>query len=121
MIINLTQHAATPEQLAVGVFDLPPDVRGRLVKWLTFDTIPCRDELLYAAEGIGLIAFHGGYKRAMIGGAPYLMAPLEQDLKRWGVEVLYAYSRRESVEETLPDGSVRKVMIFRHAGFINAL
>ena len=31
---------------------------------------------------------------------------------------LYAFSRRESVEEWQPDGSVRKINIFRHDGFV---
>ncbi len=37
-----------------------------------------------------------------------------------GITPLYAFTRRESVEEVLPDGSTRKTAVFRHAGFIPA-
>lgn len=30
----------------------------------------------------------------------------------------YAFSRRESVETQLPDGSVKKSSVFRHIGFV---
>ena len=59
--------------------------------------------------------------RAMIGGAPYLMAPLETALRVIGIEPVYAFSTRASVEQTMPDGSVRKVNDFRHAGFVPAI
>jgi hypothetical protein len=54
----------------------------------------------------------------MIGGAPYLMAPLEVALRAHGITPLYAFSVRESVEQTQPDGSVRKIAVFRHGGFV---
>jgi len=60
-------------------------------------------------------------RRALIGGVPYLMAPLERALRRRGVTPLYAFSRRESREETLPDGSVRKTATFRHMGFVGGV
>ncbi len=40
MIINLTQHAATAEQVAVGVVDLPAEQREALIDALTFESIP---------------------------------------------------------------------------------
>ena len=48
------------------------------------------------------------------------MPPLEKALRGLGIRPLYAFSVRESVEETLPDGSVRKVAVFRHKGFVEA-
>ena len=48
------------------------------------------------------------------------MAPLEEALRYRGILPLYAFSRRESREETDPDGSVRKVAVFRHLGFYPA-
>lgn len=56
--------------------------------------------------------------RVMIGGAPYLMAPLEEALLKRGLRPVYAFSKREIVETPLPDGGVEKKMIFRHLGFI---
>lgn len=79
-ILNLTQHPATPDQLAA---------------W--------RNPVI---------------RRAMIGGAPYLMAPLEIALRDVGIRPLYAFSVRASVEKTRPDGSVEKINVFKHGGFV---
>ncbi len=65
-----------------------------------------------------LLQAHPATAKAMIGGAPYLMAPLERHLARAGVRPMYAFSTRESVEQTGADGSVKKVSVFRHAGFV---
>lgn len=59
-------------------------------------------------------------ERAMIGGALWLMAPLELALRAVGIEPLYAFSERTSAEQIQIDGSVRKVAVFRHVGFVRA-
>jgi hypothetical protein len=47
------------------------------------------------------------------------MAPLEAALREAGLRPVYAFSQRAGVEEERqPDGSVRKVQVFRHAGWI---
>ena len=124
MILNLTQHPATPEQIEAGVVDLPDSVRPALIGWLTFSQLPSREEIEDRAEALALLADsllpEEGDPAAMIGGAPYLMAPLEAALRNQRIRPLYAFSRRESVEQTLPDGTIRKTSIFRHAGFITA-
>lgn len=58
---------------------------------------------------------------AMIGGAMWLMAPLAAAVEARGIEALFAFSRRESVEEPHADGSIRKTAIFRHVGFVPAV
>ena len=122
MILNLTQHPATPEQREAGVSDLPDELRKQLVGLLTFDLLPSREEIEDRAEALALLADsllpEEGNPAAMIGGAPYLMAPLEVALRNQRIRPLYAFSVRESVEQTLPDGTIRKTSIFRHAGFI---
>lgn len=141
-IINLTQHQATPEQVAAGVFDLPTILRGYLSELLTFDAIPSAEEIKARANDIAIMAAmlargadraeeadgavaendRGALARyAMIGGAPYLMAPLEIALCDNEIQPLYAFSVRESVEQEQPDGTVRKINIFRHAGFVPAV
>ena len=124
MILNLTQHPATPEQREAGVSDLPDELRKQLVGLLTFDLLPSREEIEDRAEALALLADsllpEEGNPAAMIGGAPYLMAALEAALRNQRIRPLYAFSRRESVEQTLPDGTIRKTSIFRHAGFITA-
>jgi len=139
MIVNMTQHPATPEQLAAGVFDPTPEERAEIVALLTFDTLPEKGEIEERAEELALTALailaarerslsHQERERlmergtvtyfAMIGGAPYLMPHLENEMVGAGVNPLYAFSTRESVEETLPDGSVKKTAVFRHKGFV---
>lgn len=126
MILNLTQHPATTEQINAGVVDLPPHLRGQLTTLLTFDTLPTKEQIEIAAAQIATLA-HGQCPekfrpQAMIGGAPWLMAPLEAALAEGqGILPIYAFSRRESVEQFQPDGSVKKINIFKHAGFVPAV
>lgn len=114
-IVNLTQHPGTPEQIAAGVVDITDYRKDTLVKCLNFEGIPTLDEIHCRAEAIADIA---EAEVAMIGGAPYLMSALEKELIQRGIKPVYAFSRRESVEETQPDRSVRKVAVFRHLGFV---
>jgi len=117
-ILNLTQHPATPEQIAAGVYDAAGEVAAEIRSLLTFDDIPTREELASRAVALATLANLDGCEAAMLGGAPYLMGPLEAALREQDVQPLYAFSRRESVEEVMPDGSVRKTAVFRHAGFV---
>lgn len=128
MIVNLTQHPATPEQIAQGVVDLPAYQRRLLIESLTVDTLPTRQEIADRCANIAALAVHNGSggddaddpqpTAAMIGGAPWMMAELERALLDMGVPAVYAFSVRESVEQPQPDGSVRKVNVFRHVGFV---
>jgi len=124
MILNLTQHAATPEQIAAGVVDLRVAKRAALCELLTFDSLPNREAIDAAAEAISLLANselpEEDGQSAMIGGAPWLMAALETALAEQRITPVYAFSVRESVEQVQPDGSVRKINIFRHTGFVDA-
>lgn len=115
-IVNLTQHGFTPEQEEAGVFNAGLDLAGLL----TFNSLPTKGEIEARAEKLADIAAACGCFYAMIGGAPYLMGPLEAALHTRSITPLYAFSQRESVEETLADGSVRKVNVFKHVGFIEA-
>jgi hypothetical protein len=54
----------------------------------------------------------------MIGGAPYLMAPLERALRRKRITPLYAFSERRSTEEKGNDGEIIKRTVFKHIGFV---
>ena len=128
-IFNMTQHAATADQLAVGVVDYPEyQARGRflsrseMVELLTFEKLPTAQDLERRATWLAedLSWRWGDGASAMIGGAPFFMPVLERKLKEYGIKVLYAFSKRESVEEQQPDGSVIKRNTFRHAGFVEA-
>lgn len=115
-IINLTQHDSTREQVLAGVVE--PEDKVAVRSLLTFNAIPSKEEVAERAEKLADAAFHAGTEAAMIGGAPYLMSALESALKDKGIKPLYAFSVRESADVTQPDGSVRKVAVFRHAGFV---
>jgi hypothetical protein len=113
-IVNLTQHAPTPEQVEAGV----GPVIDAALPLLNFQRIPRADELQGRAEALATLA--EGEEAAMIGGAPYLMGPLEVALKAVGVKPLYAFTMRQSVEEAQPDGTVKKTQVFKHTGFVEA-
>ena len=132
MILNLTQHPATPEQVAAGVVDLEGKNLERLKELLTFDSIEVAvkqrfDRAKQIADLVSRIklgdedSLHedGTAIHVMIGGAPYLMAPLENVLMKDNRVPVYAFSVRESVEQIQSDGSVVKNNIFRHKGFVS--
>lgn len=132
VILNLTQHAATPEQLAAGVVDLSERKLSELKVLLTFDSIPTASELKARAEKIERLAvaflceitpedelLDDVDLAAMIGGAPFFMATLESHLKERAIRPLYAFSRRDSVEVATPEGVVKQA-VFRHLGFYEA-
>lgn len=131
MIVNLTQHPATSDQLAAGVQDLPAEVRDALVALLTFANCPDRQEIFERAEDIAELACYNGLggddgdspfpAGAMIGGALWLMAPLSDALRHRGINPLFAFSVRETQEQKNADGSVRKIAVFRHAGWVPAV
>ncbi len=130
MIINLTQDQATPDQIAAGVVDLPQSGREALAELLTFEELPDLDDIQDRAEALVLLAFHNDLEwddvddpfpeQAMIGGAPWLMEPLAKRLRAHGIIPLFAFSRRESIEQVQQDGSVRKTNVLKHAGFVEA-
>jgi len=114
--LNLTQHPANDAQTAEGVVE--PADKQAVKALLTFHELPERSEVVARATQLAKLAAESGHKRAMVGGAPFLMAPLHAALEAVGVEPVYAFSRRESVEETAEDGTVTKRSVFRHLGFV---
>lgn len=123
MIINLTQHVSTPEQKMAGVVDLDGSALEELHRLLTFNSIPAQTEIWGRAHKIAALAAAAlsgsiGKSFAMVGGAPFLMSALEQELSIIRIEPLYAFSRRESEETLAADGSVKKTAVFRHVGFV---
>lgn len=123
VILNATQHQATPEQLASGIQDLSAEIRAELSKLLTFEELPSAMDLrVRSIQVTGLLLTQGAKPgdKIMIGGAPFFMEELADTLRRTGLVPCYAFSRRESVDQPQPDGSVRKMAVFRHVGLIEA-
>ena len=121
-IINLTQHQATAEQLQAGVVDLPTEQRTKLIGLLTFEEIPTPDEIQERAKSIVDLtdSLPMAPEKAMIGGAPYLIPYLVEELKAAFIQSVYSFTKRVSVESTSPTGEVTKTAVFRHVGFVNA-
>ena len=119
-ILNLTQHNATADQIAVGVIEQPhPAVKPLL----NFNTLPTLAEIKLRASQIAAIAadeiaLENAERKAMIAGAPFFMSSLEEALKNVGITPVYAFSVRESVEVHNEDGSVSKQNVFKHLGFV---
>lgn len=122
MFLNLTQHAATADQKGAGVVDLDVGDRQWLRDQLTFNTLPTADDVRDRAHAIHdfVVTRFPEVTRVMLGGAPYLMPPLQRLFADVGVRVVYAFSVRDVQEVTNPDGSVSKKTVFRHAGFVDA-
>lgn len=118
-IFNLTQHLASEEQKK-SIIDGNIDDQRRIRELLTFNEIPDRLYLQYVAYELAAIAKEYDTKYAMIGGAPYLMRALEDALMSEGIQPLYAFSKRESVETVLEDGTVQKISKFKNLGFVPA-
>ena len=123
-ILNLTQHVATPEQIEAGVFE-PICYKAEIQALLTFEEIPSKREMEARARRIMTFAHTEAQiqktscTKVMIGGAPYFMSCLENTFRENGVFTpVYAFSKRESVDQPQPDGSVKKTSVFRHAGFV---
>ena len=114
MIYNLTQHVATPEQ-AVNVIE--PANKAEIQELLTFETPPTIAEIQKRASALAR-QVPEGIMLAMIGGAPYLMSSLEKELTFRGIQPLYSFSERVSVEEKQNDGTVVKKSVFRHKNFV---
>ena len=129
--LNLTQHVATLEQVSDGVIDLPDgegSYREALIKSLTFENLPkYQSEVTRKAQEIAGLVIQYLYDQkidpkkekvfAMIGGAPYLMAPLEKALIQMNIMPVYSFSVRKSTEKVV-NGVVEKSSVFSHAGWI---
>ena len=128
MILNLTQHAATAEQIAADVADLTQGDAEYIRAALTAESLEDlsedaklgtpEDRAAIIADRAREIADQTGATHAMIGGAPWLMSALERALAERGIKHLYAFSRRVVIETAQPDGTVKKTALFKHEGFV---
>ena len=116
----MPQHTPAPEQ---GDFvRLTNEETARLRALMEFTELPsAHHEVRAAAEAVAEAVDHhrsSACRRVVIGGAPFLMCALQTALTERGWEVAYAFSVRESVDVPQTDGSVRKVAVFRHKGWV---
>lgn len=125
-IINLTQHELTPEQKEFVDIECHTD-RNKVKELLTFTKLPTQIQILHRALDLAAIVQnivdqdeHINLFLVLIGGAPYLMKPLIEELKEIGVTPVFSYTDRVSVETMQPDGSVIKTQVFKHLGYVEA-
>jgi len=109
-IKNLTQHAPTSDQVGVTAVD------KHTLEFLQFAAPPSVEEIETRAYALACRA--NGYEAAMIGGAPYLMPALVAALKAVDVQPLFSFTERKSEEQTLSDGTVKKVSVFAHVAWV---
>lgn len=115
-MLNLTQHHGTEDQNVTE----PQNKDKEIIKsLLTFEDLPSKKEVQERAIGLRIIASSYQAKEVMIGGAPFLMSILEEELINSGITPFYAFSKRESVER-IEEGKVIKTNVFKHIGFYKA-
>ena len=119
MILNLTQHNATEDQISCGVVEPTPGDKELIGALLTFGEIPSTSQIMDRVTCLVEIAVSYAADGAMIGGAPYLMEFLAPALRMARVRVLYSFTKRVVAEKMLEDGSVEKVSVFKHVGFVD--
>lgn len=119
-VINLTQHNASQAQLHDGVFDPPEKYKECIKELLTFTQLPIETDIRSRATALATLASLCDADAAMIGGAPWLMSRLEDELKKQNIKPVYAFSQRVVVETPSDDGSVVKRAVFKHLGFVDA-
>ena len=122
MILNLTQHLATAEQREAKVFE--PKNKKLIAELLTFNSIPSSSAI---HSRVKLLLKEVGWERevvdfnqVLIGGAPFLMSPLEYELFQNNFLPLYSFTNRV-VEEIEKNGIVEKTSSFKHIGFVTPL
>lgn len=119
MILNLTVHSATIEQIDAGVIE--PNSKKEIISLLTFDELPNKNEIILRATKLIQIIEeeknHNNFDSVMLGGAPFLMSILEVLLKTKNFKPLYSFTKRVA-NESIIDGVIHKNSIFKHCGFV---
>nr|DAX31012.1 MAG TPA: hypothetical protein [Caudoviricetes sp.] len=119
LVINLTQHEPTQDQKEIirNWVELSDAEKASVKKNLTFRPQEVTKYVIMGrAAMLATLAKTKGAKYAHIGGAPYLMAHLEDCLKQAGITPLYSLTERVT-EEKVIDGEVTKTSVFKCAGF----
>lgn len=119
-ILNLTQHRATPDQIEAGVIDLKEVDRAIFSDIITFKKLPNRLQIAAAVSMAVSLCARYYAEKAMIGGAPFLIEPMVTGLKKSSIQPVFAFSKRVSKEVVKDDGTVEKVSVFKHEGFMSA-
>jgi hypothetical protein len=120
IVYNFTMHEATQEQASQGVINLHGSDLVKLKAHLLFQPTYTNQDLLDAMLGLGEMMKArdpdlSGEVSFMVGGLPNLMCALTQLAPIY--QLVFADSERKSVDHHMPDGTVKKVAVFKHLGF----
>ena len=121
-LINLTQHPLTEEQR--NSVDCTIEPKGMEV-YLNFDSMPTAEiieDRAYEMFGCLMQMLPPDVEptdcTVLLGGAPFFMSACERAATHYGFKYCYAFSKRVSEEVKQPDGTVKKVSVFKHEGWI---
>ncbi len=129
LLFNITNHKLSTEQIGEHtVINMPDDIAA-IWSQVGNSKTEVRDACSTIYNWIRETMTLPGYPKllnieieiAVQGhpGATYmLVTDLQSDIFFRNAQVVYAASKRESVEITQPDGSVRKVAVFKHLGWV---
>jgi len=117
VIFNCTSHNLTPEQReGFEVIELPFDLKaqwGQVTEMskegIADDVVSIVTQAIAGPNSDDLILVQGHP------GVTYLVVSRLKGVP--GIVPVYAESVRDSAEEKQPDGSIKKVSVFRHLGF----
>lgn len=121
-LINLTQHALTEEQK--NSVDTVIEPQGMSV-YLNFNEMPTAEVIndrAYEMFDCLMQMLPPDVEpkdcTVLLGGAPFFMSACERAATHYGFKYCYAFSKRVSEEVKQPDGTVKKVSVFKHEGWI---
>ena len=121
-IINLTKHQPLQAQVNAGVMYRKPFQDKVIIEYLTFDEFPSKKQISLRAFQLALTALlladKGVKVAAMIDGPPFLMGPLERELKEINITPLYSFGRYETINVTSEEGNTQEICTFHYLGFI---
>ena len=109
-ICNCTNHKMSANQISAGCID--PEDKDLISRLIEFNTQEDLKDMEQRAEILALYVKENGYDAALIGGAPYFQAYLEDALFNQDLKAVYAFSQRISSEKELGNGIVEKRSIF---------
>jgi hypothetical protein len=118
-VINLTKYRATPDQIEAGVLDVTDSLFGQLRVALTFDKPPTPDEIIKRSQAIVDVAREADNVNVMIGGDLWMIPIIERLLYTNGFSVWYPLSKIVFKHVTKHDGTIEKMMVFHHEGFVS--
>ena len=102
-----------------GVIEPSSEQKERIKELLTFNQLPNSSILGARARNLAKMAVEADVNAALLAGPGWFTRAQEMALLARNIEPIYAFSKREVVEEVQEgSGEVRKLSVFHHLGFV---